>query len=160
MIDEVGGKEWLLRGSSVVWDAEALGRAVERGVTVSLRQALAWEIATPAEPPTNGRVVVVSGLAAALDTLDLADRDTLLGRIARLVRTVGRRWGETAIVFACAEARPRLRIDNDELTFSTPDGAMVPLGRSLWGGIEAEAVRLAAAEGGRAPIGCWVRRVS
>jgi hypothetical protein len=160
MIDDAGGREWLLRGSSVVWDAEALSRAAGRGVTVSLRQALAWETTTPAEPPTTDRVIVVSGLTTALDVLGQPGRDALLGRIARLVRTVGRRWGETAIVFACAEARPRLRVGDDELTFSTQDGVVVPLGRRLWGGNAAEAIRLAAAEGGRAPIGCWVRRVS
>lgn len=160
MIDDVGGREWLLRGSSVVWDADALSRAAGRGVTVSLRQALAWETSTTAEPPTAGRVVVVSGLTAALDTLDQAARAALLDRVARLVRTVGRRWGETAIVFACAEARTRLRVDDDELTFLMPDGVVVPLGRRLWGGTAPEAVRLAAAEGGRTSIGCWVRRVS
>ena len=59
-MNEVEGNRWRRLGTSLIWDADALHEAATEGATVSLREALGWTEAMPAQPPGDARTVVVS----------------------------------------------------------------------------------------------------
>lgn len=166
-MNDTTGDMWRRMGTSVVWHADAIHEAAKVGCTVSLREALAWADAMPEEPPEDVRVVVVTGLQTAMDVLPDAERDRLLAKLNRLVRTHSRKWSNAALVFA-VEDRTRFSVKppTGSLHFRLGDGNDIDIGSHLWWGAASEAERIMQsvrdAKGRASPdaIGYWLRRVS
>ncbi len=166
-MSDVSGDLWLRFGTSVVWDANALLLAASRGMTVSLREALAWADAIPDEPPEGVRTVVVTGLQTAVEVLRPEEVVMVLHRVQRLVRAHSRAWGEAAVIFA-AEDRTRFRVNSSSgaLLLKLPSSSEIEFGAALWGGAATEASRIVEqrtdAKGREMTVelGYWLRRVS
>lgn len=168
-MDEETGDLWRRYGTSLVWDANALHEAASVGTTVSLRTALEWTEpgGMPEEPPGGKRVVVVTGLRTILDALPVAERDSTLERVARLVRAQATAWQEAAIVFALPEdTRLRVAPPTGTVVMEIDGNGTLDLGARIWGGAGTEARALVSirsdAKGKevRVPMGYWLRRVS
>ena len=97
---DMSSSAWLRRGSSIVFDRFTLGPLIGEGALVSMREALRWMNAWPAEPPGNGRTVLVGGLETLLDVLDpLAAMDFLKKRLNPFVQEFQARWDQRGLVF-------------------------------------------------------------
>jgi hypothetical protein len=68
---------WLRRGSSIVFDRFTLGPLIVGDALVSMREALKWMNAWPAEPPGNGQTVLVCGIETVLDVMEPAEAQNL-----------------------------------------------------------------------------------
>lgn len=164
---EITGNIWLQTGTSIVWDADALYQAAERGKTVSLREALEWAESMPDEPPDGVRTVLVTGLQAAIDVAGHDGVVPTLERVRRLIRQQSRRWPEAAIVFAVQD-RTRFRVSppSGSILMRRLDGNGLDLGHTLWGGAGRDADLLVDLRRDtknretRVEIGYWLRRVS
>ena len=55
MMRDMSSSAWLRRGSSIVFDRLTLGPLIGGGALVSMREALGWMNAWPAEPPGTAR---------------------------------------------------------------------------------------------------------
>ncbi len=70
---------WTRRGSSLLWDVDALAGVAKPAGVVSLRQLFLLARHWPADlPGTTGGAVVVAGLEGRLDALGSEDAETWL----------------------------------------------------------------------------------
>ena len=166
-MDDIAGDQWLRNGSSLIWDGVPSSATVPQRV-VSLRQALTWLPALPAEPPDGVRTIIITGLQTVVDVLLPADAATVLARVRALSRVQSRDWPETAFVFVLPSSS---RLETDAagaslLLVSRSGGATLDIGGMLWPGNVRQANRIvqqgidARKNPTVTPIGYWLRRVS
>ena len=162
---DMSSSAWLRRGSSIVFDRFTLGPLIGEGALVSMREALRWMNAWPAEPPGNGRTVLVGGLETLLDVLDpLAAMDFLKKRLNPFVQEFQARWDQRGLVFGFGthERSFELTASDEEVLFIRRDGERVRLSYSLWNGSATmNLARLIRDEQGKSKtVGYYVARIS
>lgn len=128
---------WLRRGSSIVFDRFTLGPLIGGGALVSMREALKWMNAWPAEPPGNGQTVLVCGMETMLDLLEPARAESFLKtRVKPLVQEFQSRWDQRGLVFGFGthDSSFEVTASDEEVVFVRRDGERVRLSYSLWDG--------------------------
>ena len=135
---EMSSSSWLRRGSSIVFDRLTLGPLIGGGALVSLREALRWMNAWPAEPPgkrTDG--ARVRHRQTFLDVMEPAEaQEFLKNRANPFVQEFQARWDQRGLVFGFGthERSFELTASDEEVLFIRRDGERVRLSYSLWDG--------------------------
>ena len=137
MDEFVDSKMWLTRGSSVIFDKVMLGPLLSAGALLSLREALSWLSAWPAEPPAGSRTVLVGGLDTVLEVLSPDDAADFVRQCIRpLISEFQNNWTECGLVFGLNT--PAQRIEEHPVTemvyFVNRDGEKICLSTELWNG--------------------------
>ncbi len=162
---ELSSTSWRRRGSSVVFDREALAPLIGgEAWMVSLRTALGWLDAFPTEPPAQA-TILVTGLEAALETQAPAAAEALLERrVARLIERVQSQWDRCGLVFGFAAPANAFETTGvrEEVLFRVQGRRQVRLSFGLWdGSATVNLARLYADRpAGPVAIGFHVARVS
>ena len=127
---------WKRRGSSVVFHPQLLGPLIDDGCLVSLRTALGWLKAWPAEPPGNGDTVLVGGLEAALEVMNKTEADAFLrGRMKALIQEFQSIWDQRGLVFGFGCPAKRFKVDPFEnVLFRCPGDRTIQLSAAMWNG--------------------------
>lgn len=127
---------WKNRGSSVVFHPNLLGPLLSAGCMVSLREALSWMKNWPANPPGNGKTVLVGGLEAALEVLSPEDAEELLrSQVKAFIHEFQAQWDQCGLVFGFGCSASRFQVDPSEhVLFVGPGNRIVPLSSALWNG--------------------------
>lgn len=162
---DMSSSAWLRRGSSIVFDRLTLGPLIGGGALVSMREALGWMHAWPAEPPGNGQTVLVGGIETFLDVMGSAEaQEFLKNRVNPFVQEFQARWDQRGLVFGFGthEKSFELTASDEEVLFIRRDGEQVRLSYSLWdGSATMNLARLIRDErGNRITVGYYVLRVS
>lgn len=135
-MQDMSASTWLRRGSSVVFHQEMLGPLISAGCLVSLREALGWIRAWPAEPPGNGDTVLIGGLETCLEVMasDEAD-DFLRGRMKGFIQEFQSHWDQRGLVFGFGCSASRFKVDTfEDVLFACPGDRIVRLSAGLWNG--------------------------
>jgi len=162
---EISSTSWKRRGSSVVFDREALAPLIGGEASmVSLRAALGWLDTFPTQPPAQA-TILVTGLEAALETQAPAAAEVFLGRqVARLIERVQSQWDRRGLVFGFAAPANAFEVSGaqEEVLFKVQGRRQVRLSFGLWdGSATVNLARLFADRPtGPAAIGFHVARVS
>jgi hypothetical protein len=162
---DMSSSAWLRRGSAIVFDRFTLGPLISGGTLVSMREALRWMHAWPAEPPGNGQTVLVCGIETFLDVMEPAEAQNFLrNRVNPFVQEFQARWDQLGLVFGFGthERSFELTASDEEVLFIRRDGERVRLSYSLWeGSATMNLARLIRAEQGkRIMVGYYVARIS
>ena len=162
---DMSSSAWLRRGSSIVFDRFTLGPLICGGVLVSMREALRWMNAWPAQPPGNSQTVLVCGIETFLDVMEPADAQNFLkSRINPFVQEFQARWDQRGLVFGFGTHERSFEVtpSDEEVLFVRRDGERVRLSYSLWdGSATMNVTRLIRGEQGRmATIGYYVAHIS
>jgi len=162
---DMSSNAWLRRGSSIMFDRVALGPLIGGGALVSLREALRWMNAWPAEPPGGGHTVLVCGMETFLDVMEPAEAETFLkSRVKPFVQEFQARWDQRGLVFGFGthERSFELTASDEEVLFVRRDGERVRLSYSLWdGSATMNVARLIRDEQGKSiTVGYYVARIS
>jgi len=162
---EMSSSAWLRRGSSIVFDRFTLGPLISGGALVSMREALRWMDAWPAEPPGNDQTVLVCGIETFLDVLVPAAAQVFLkNRVKPFVQEFQARWDQRGLVFGFGthERSFDLTASDEEVLFIRRDGERVRLSDSLWdGSATMNVARLIRDDPGKSiTIGYYVARIS
>lgn len=165
MMRDMSSSAWLRRGSSIVFDRFTLGSLIGWGGLVSMREALRWMNAWPAEPPGNGQTVLVCGIETFLDVMEPDDaQDFLKSRIKPFVQEFQARWDQRGLVFGFGthERSFELTASDEEILFVRRDGERVRLSYSLWdGSATINVAHLIREEHGKSiTVGYYVARIS
>jgi hypothetical protein len=162
---DMSSSAWLRRGSSIVFDRHTLGPLIGGGALVSLREVLGWVREWPAEPPGDGKTVLVCGIEAFLDVLD-AERaqEFLEGRVNPFVQEFQTHWGQCGLVFGFGTPEGSFKVTpaDEEVLFARRDDERVRLSHSLWGdSATMNLMRLIREEQGKSiTVGYYVARIS
>jgi len=164
---EIESDRWRRLGSSIVWDSAALAPLLSAGCLVSLREALSWRKAWPADPPCGSDTVLVGGLEACLDLLSRDEAEQFLrAQIKPLILDFQRRWDQRGLVFGFAASANAFIVEplSDEVLFVRRNQSRVRLSFAMWdGSANLNLIRLvqpASNSKGRTPIGYHVQRIS
>jgi hypothetical protein len=141
---------WKRRGISLLWDAATLSQLAAPHEIVSIRQLFALIGHWPDDLPSNGgNALVVAGLEGCLDLLSPADAEQWLEGDLRTVVLAcqGHYNSDAALIFWLPTGRERVRMNRASETYTwacaaSYSGQQLPIGRILWAGAEADAVRL------------------
>jgi hypothetical protein len=134
---DMSSSAWLRRGSSIVFDRLTLGPLISGGSLVSMREALRWMNAWPAEPPGNGQTVLVCGIETFLDVMEPAESQNFLkSRVKPFVQEFQARWDQRGLVFGFGTHERSFEVTfvDEEVLFIRRDGERVRLSYSLWDG--------------------------
>jgi hypothetical protein len=166
-MNETPSTQWKRLGSSVVFHPDLLGPLISIGCQVSLREALGWMKAWPDDPPCNCPTVLVAGLEASLEVMDVDEADRFLrGRMNTFIREFQSHWDQRGLVFGfgCSPSCFKVRAVDEEVLFTCADGKTIHLSAGLWNGAAKEhmwrLVVLNAATSREEPAGFHVIRVS
>ena len=162
---DMSSSAWLRRGSSIVFDRVTLGPLIGGGALVSMREALGWINAWPAEPPGGGSTVLVFGIETFLDVLERAEaQEFLKNRVKPFVQEFQARWDQRGLVFGFGshERSFDLTASDEEVLFVRRDGERIRLSYPLWdGSATMNVARLIREEQGRRiTVGYYVARIS
>ena len=165
MMRDMSSSAWLRRGSSIVFDRLTLGPLIGGGAPVSMREALRWMNAWPAEPPGNGQTVLVCGMETLLDVMEpAAAQNFLKSRVKPFVQEFQAHWDQRGLVFGFGthERSFELTASDEEVLFIRRDGERVRLSHSLWdGSATMNLARLIRDEQGKSvTVGYYVARIS
>ena len=165
MMRDMSSSAWLRRGSSIVFDRFTLGPLISGGVLVSMREALRWINAWPAEPPGNCQTVLVCGIETFLDVMEPAEAQNFLkSRVNPFVQEFQARWDQRGLVFGFGthERSFELTASDEEVLFIRRDHQRVRLSYSLWdGSATMNVTRLIRDEQGKSiTVGYYVLRIS
>lgn len=157
---------WLRRGISVLWDNKELIELLSRGRTISLREFFCfYEQKWPEDqiPFIDGDTLLVTGLDAALDTLDAKEAEEWsIKEVSKRIYAF-QSWASTgyALVFWMSdEKRWKKNLDEDRYTWRCDGkdrGEKIELGQGIWGGAQSDVRRIEIK--GR-PIGLYQDRIS
>lgn len=166
-MEDMTGTAWKRRGSCVVFHPDLLGPLIAVGCQVSLRDALGWMKTWPDDPPCNCPTVLVVGLEASLEVMDVDEADQFLrGRMKAFIQEFQSRWDQRGLVFGfgCSPSCFVVRASDEEVLFTCADGKTIRLSAGLWNGAaKQDMCRLMvknAATGRDEPAGFYVRRLS
>lgn len=162
---DMSSSAWLRRGSSIVFDRFTLGPLISGGALVSMREALRWMNAWPAEPPGNGSTVLVCGIETLLDVMESVEAENFLKtRVKPFVQEFQSHWDQRGLVFGFGihERSFELTASDEEVLFIRRDGERVRLSYSLWdGSATMNVTRLIREEQGTSiTVGYYVARIS
>ncbi|MCX5862614.1 MAG: hypothetical protein NTW27_10925 [Deltaproteobacteria bacterium] len=165
MMRDMSSSAWLRRGSSIVFDRFTLGPLIVGGTLVSMREALRWMNAWPAEPPGNCQTVLVCGIETFLDVMEPAEAQNFLkSRVNPFVQEFQARWDQRGLVFGFGthERSFELTASDEEVLFIRRDHQRVRLSYSLWdGSATMNVTRLIRDEQGKSiTVGYYVLRIS
>lgn len=132
---------WQRRGTSWVWDDEALAKVCAPSEVWSLRQFLLAVAHWPEELPSNkGATVVVAGLDGCLDLLMPADAENWLGADVKhaILSFQDSYGGEAALIFWLPSSVGRIRVNpaTDAVAWrcaAPHSDQQLDFGRLLWG---------------------------
>ena len=134
---EQSSTSWKRRGSSVVFDREALAPLIGgEAWMVPLRQALAWREKLPVAPPAVS-TILITGLEAVLEGLSVSEAEAFLEqRIGPLLEKIQHHWNNCGIVFGFAASDSSLRVTgaDEQIVFNAGGGKKVCLSQPLWNG--------------------------
>jgi hypothetical protein len=137
MMRDMSSSAWLRRGSSIVFDRLTLGLLIAGGALVSMREALRWMNAWPADPPGKGQTVLVCGIETLLEVIEPSEAENFLkSRVKPFVQEFQSRWDQRGLVFGFGthERSFELTASDEEVLFVRRDGERVQLSYSLWDG--------------------------
>jgi len=132
---------WQRRGTSWIWDAEALAKVCATPEVWSLRQFLLAVGNWPEDlPSNNGTTLVVAGLDGCLDLLNPSDAENWLGADvkAAILSFQDFYGGEASLIFWLPSGHDRIKINpaTDAVGWrcAAPHvGQELDFGRLLWG---------------------------
>ena len=165
-MQDMTASTWLRRGSSVVFHQDLLGPLISAGCLVSLREALSWMKAWPANPPGNGQTVLVGGLEAALEVMTPDGAEEFLrSQIKAFIHEVQSQWDQRGLVFGFGCSASRFLVDpSEQVLFAGPGDRVVRLSSGMWNGSATQDMnRLVvrnSSTGRDEPGGFYVRRLS
>ena len=164
---DLSSTTWQRRGSSVIWDRDALGPLLAADCLVSLRQVLGWRDHWPAEPPGNGSTVLVGGLETCLEVLVPEEAERFLrGTIKPFIIEFQAHWDQRGMVFGFGTSQHSFRLEGatEELYFVRRDRRHVRLSFAMWDGSSTlnltRLLREDPQTRNRATIGYYVQRIS
>jgi hypothetical protein len=165
---------WMQCGSSLLWDATALNLICPSDSVCSLREFLRLHQSDWTEADLkliNGRVLVVAGLDAALDSLDADNavewlENTVYAAILGFQEQVADGGREAALIFWLADGR-RVFHQAAESTYHWHCSGehrrkSIPIGRCIWNGAESSARRIvrSGADKKETHVGLFLQRIS
>lgn len=164
-MDDFSADTWQYKGSSVIFDRQAIGRLLESAQHVSLRTALAWLHDTP-QPPASRSSILVSGLETMMQLLPPQEaHDFLLCRIRPLIIRLQNSW-ECGLVFGFPDPPQAFVEDpvNEEILYQPRAQHKVRLSEGLWDGNAAvtmkRIIREASLQSREETLGYYVPRIS
>lgn len=149
---------WKRRGCSLLWDAQQLAACTASDEVVSMRQFFSMAKNWPEElPSNNGQTLVVVGLEGCLDALSPDSAATWLSRDLLDVISGFRQEYEldAGLIFWLPSGRPRVRysLAVDQYSWERRRDDLLPLGRLLWAGGQADAERIVVGQRNTDPDG-------
>lgn len=158
---------WQRRGTSWLWDAEALGKVAKPSEVVSLRQFLQLVGHWSDDLPSNSNnTLVVGGLDGCLDLLSPTDADTWLGtELKHAILSFQDAYdGQAALVFWLPSGAGRITVHlaTDAVSWrcaAPHNGQQVDFGRLLWGEAHEYPQEIILREGGK-PAGLFHLRIT
>lgn len=162
---DMSSSAWLRRGSSIVFDRFTLGPLIGGGALVSMREALGWMNAWPAEPPGKSQTVLVCGVETFIDVMEPAEAEFFLkSRVKPFVQEFQSRWDQRGLVFGFGthERSFELTASDEEVLFIRRGGERVRLSYSIWdGSATMNVARMIRADQGKSiTVGYYVARIS
>lgn len=164
---EMSSTGWLRRGSSIVFDKEALGPLINEGALISIREALGWMNAWPATFPGSSRTVLVGGLETLLEVLTGEEAEQFLReRVKPLILEFQAKWDSCGLVFGFGTHERAFEItsSDEEVIFRRGDREQIRLSHYLWDGsatLDVTRLTRESADGGRIiTVGYYVPRIS
>lgn len=132
---------WQRRGTSWLWDAEALAKACAASEVWSLRKFLLTVAHWPEELPSNkGETLVVAGLDGCLDLLAPSDAESWLGAEVKdaILSFQDYYSGEAALIFWLPSGAGRFKVNpaTDAVSWrcaAPHTDQQLDFGRMLWG---------------------------
>jgi hypothetical protein len=134
---ELSSSSWTRRGSSIVFDRDALAPFIAGGSMVPLRDALAWMQKWPTDPPNNQRTVLVSGLETCIDVVTPEEAEQFLrSRIRPYIQEFQARWDQVGLLFGFTSS-PHCFSETaaeEEVQWIRGDHQKIALSRWMWNG--------------------------
>ena len=134
---KISSSRWKRRGSSVLFDQQALGSLLAAGCLVSLREALSWLNEWPDAPPGNGETLLVSGLEPCLELFSPSEAEEFLRlRVRPLIEEFQSYWDQRGLVFGFGKPEKsfQIRAMSEELLYIRQDRTPIRLAVALWNG--------------------------
>lgn len=158
---------WQRRGTSWIWDAEALAQVCAVSEVWSLRQFLLAVGHWPEDLPSNNETtLVVAGLDGCLDLLAPADAENWLGAEvkAAILSFQDFYGGEASLIFWLPSGAGRITINSatDAVGWrcaAPHSGQQLDFGRLLWGEAREYPQEILLREGGK-PAGLFHLRIT
>lgn len=132
---------WQRRGTSWLWDEEALNQVCKASEAWSLRQFVQAVGKWPEQlPSNNGVTLVVAGLEGCLDLLSPDEAEIWLDEAVKstILSFQDEYAGEASLIFWMPSAHTRLKVQptTDSVTWvcgAPNQGRQIDFGRILWG---------------------------
>jgi hypothetical protein len=158
---------WQRRGTSLIWDGEALAKICVPGEVWSLREMLRAVNCWPRDLPSNSsNTLVVAGLDGGLDLLTPPDAEIWLGGAIKsaILSFQSVFQDEAALIFWLPSVQGRLRIQpaTDTVTWLCPPhyaAVTLDFGRIIWGEASEYPQEIVLREGGD-PAGLFHGRIA
>jgi len=159
---------WQRRGTSWIWDAEALAQVAKADEVWSLRQFLLAVGHWPEEdlPSNNGATLVVAGLDGCLDLLAPSDAESWLGAEVKdaILSFQDFYGGEASLIFWLPNGAGRITINSatDAVSWccaAPHSGRQLDFGRLLWGEARDYPQEILLHDGGK-PAGLFHLRIT
>lgn len=158
---------WQRRGTSWIWDEEALNQVCKASEAWSLRQFVQAIGKWPDQlPSNNGVTLVVAGLEGCLDLLSPDDAEIWLDEaVKRTILSFQDEYeGNASLIFWMPSAQGRLKIQptTDSVTWicGAPNQTrQIDFGRILWGEANEYPQEILLAHGGK-PAGLFHLRIT
>ena len=164
-MEDFSANTWQYKGSSVVYDRQAIGRLLTNARHVSLRTALFWLVNTP-PPPASRSSILVSGLETLMQLLPPQEaHDFLLHRVRPLIIRLQNVW-ECGLIFGFAAPAQAFVEDpmTEEVLYQMRSQQQVRLSEGLWNGNAAVTMkritREASEQNREETLGYYVPRLS
>jgi hypothetical protein len=158
---------WQRRGTSWIWDAEALAKVCKPSEVWSLRKFLLAVGHWPEDlPSNNGATLVVAGLDGCLDLLAPPDAENWLSAEIKVAILSFQDFygGEASLIFWLPSGAGRIKINSATdavgwLCAAPHSGQELDFGRLLWGEAREYPQEILLREGGK-PAGLFHLRIT
>lgn len=158
---------WQRRGTSWLWDEEALNQVCKASEAWSLRQFVQAVGKWPEQlPSNNGVTLVVAGLEGCLDLLSPDEAETWLDEAVKsaILSFQDEYAGEASLIFWMPSAHGRLKVQSttDSVTWvcgAPNQGRQIDFGRILWGEANEYPQEILLAQGAK-PAGLFHLRIT
>ena len=132
-MNKITSSKWQRSGSSIIWDAETLTPLIQKGIAVSLREALTWVDNWPSSFPGNSKTVLINGLQPVMDLLDKDEAFNFLReKILKFLRQAKSK--DIGVVFAMNASEKNFEVsDLDNQVYYLGD-EKIPITFGLWNG--------------------------
>ena len=158
---------WKRRGTSWIWDDEALSQVCVASEVWSLRQLLQSVGHWPEELPSNGsNTLVVAGLEGSLDVLKPHDAEAWLGDVIKeaTLSFQSHYQGEAALIFWLPSGQGRIKVRSSTDAVGWRCAApysenLLDFGRILWGEAQEYPQEILLQKGGK-PAGLFHLRIT